>query len=72
MYSLKMLLSVDHKYTINKALKQHRNPIAVVNQVLSELAGGRYFIKLDLSITNLQLTADVQFDADVRQMFYLL
>ncbi|XP_054723042.1 uncharacterized protein K02A2.6-like [Uloborus diversus] len=48
----------DYKCTLNRALGQYPYPVPAVSQVLAELAGSRYFIKLDLSQAYLQLTVD--------------
>ncbi len=48
----------DYKSTLNKALRQDSYPVPSKSQILSELSGGKYFIKLDLSRAYLQLPVD--------------
>ncbi len=48
----------DYKSTINRALNQDLHPVPLVPHLLAELAGGQYFIKLDLSQAYLQLRVD--------------
>ncbi|XP_031747556.1 uncharacterized protein K02A2.6-like [Xenopus tropicalis] len=48
----------DYKCTVNKALNQHPYPVPAVNQLLSTLAGGKVFAKLDLAQAYQQLLVD--------------
>lgn len=48
----------DYKVTINTALHDHPYPIPAVNQLLSNLNGGKYFAKIDMAQAYLQLTVD--------------
>ncbi|KYO22705.1 hypothetical protein Y1Q_0003209 [Alligator mississippiensis] len=45
----------DYKFTVNKALKQDLHPVPAINQLLSALAGGKGFAKLDLAQAYQQL-----------------
>ena len=45
----------DFKVTVNKALLTESYPLPRVDEVLSTLAGGKYFSKLDMSNAYLQL-----------------
>uniref|UniRef100_A0A1Y1NHT7 RNA-directed DNA polymerase n=1 Tax=Photinus pyralis TaxID=7054 RepID=A0A1Y1NHT7_PHOPY len=48
----------DHKQTLNKALRTDVYPIPAINTILSSLAGGKIFAKLDLAQAYQQLEVD--------------
>uniref|UniRef100_A0A5S6Q817 Reverse transcriptase domain-containing protein n=1 Tax=Trichuris muris TaxID=70415 RepID=A0A5S6Q817_TRIMR len=48
----------DYKVTINTALQDHPYPIPAVNNLLSDLSGGRVFAKIDMAQAYLQLPVD--------------
>eukprot|EP00079_Xenopus_tropicalis_P023325 XP_012815654.2 PREDICTED: LOW QUALITY PROTEIN: uncharacterized protein K02A2.6-like [Xenopus tropicalis] len=51
-------ICADYKCTINKALQEHPYQIPAVNQILSTLAKGKLFAKLDLAQAYQQLPVD--------------
>ncbi|KAG8195641.1 hypothetical protein JTE90_004977 [Oedothorax gibbosus] len=48
----------DYRCTVNKSVKPYTYPLPTVNEVLSTVAGGKVFSKLDLSQAYLQLPVD--------------
>ncbi|KRX35128.1 Uncharacterized protein T05_12882, partial [Trichinella murrelli] len=48
----------DYKCTINKALLKHAYPVPAVSHLLTSLAGGKVFAKLDLAQAYQQLVVD--------------
>ncbi|KAG8186234.1 hypothetical protein JTE90_008761 [Oedothorax gibbosus] len=48
----------DYRCTVNKSVKPNTYPLPTVNEVLSTVAGGKVFSKLDLSQAYLQLPVD--------------
>ena len=48
-------ICADYKITLNKALNDHPYPIPVVSHLLTNLSGGKVFVKLDLAQAYLQL-----------------
>uniref|UniRef100_A0A803JUZ6 Gypsy retrotransposon integrase-like protein 1 n=1 Tax=Xenopus tropicalis TaxID=8364 RepID=A0A803JUZ6_XENTR len=51
-------ICADYKCTINKALQEHPYQIPAINQILSTLAKGKLFAKLDLAQAYQQLPVD--------------
>ena len=48
----------DYKVTANRATLTESYPLPLVNELMTDLAGGKYFTKLDLSQAYLQLPLD--------------
>ncbi|KAG8173528.1 hypothetical protein JTE90_014688 [Oedothorax gibbosus] len=53
-----IMLCGDYRCTVNKSVKPYTYPLPTVNEVLSTVAGGKVFSKLDLSQAYLQLPVD--------------
>ena len=54
----KLRLCGDYKLTINKAIQLDRYPLPQVDDIFANLAGGKYFSKLDLSQAYHQIALD--------------
>lgn len=48
----------DYKVTINQAIKNESYPLPWVDEIFTQLSGGKYFSKLDMSNAYLQLSLD--------------
>ena len=48
----------DYKVTANRATLTESYPLPLVDELMTDLAGGKYFTKLDLSQAYLQLPLD--------------
>ena len=48
----------DYKVTANRATLTESYPLSLVDELMTDLAGGKYFTKLDLSQADLQLSLD--------------
>ena len=55
----------DYKLTVNTASSTVTYPLPVIDELLANLAGGKYFTKLDLSNAYLQLPLDKESSAYV-------
>ena len=54
----KVRLCGDYKLTINQASPTNTSPLPTVDELYANLAGGKYFFKLDMSNVYLQLRLD--------------
>ena len=50
----------DYKVTANRATLTESYPLPLVDELMTDLAGGKYFTKLDLSQAYLQLPLDIE------------